>query len=150
MNFENLKMKNTEKTTPVFTISIAASLLGISIHTLRMYEREGLIISYKKDSGHRLYSQSDIERLECIRRAINESKISIAGIKTIYSLIPCWKIVNCSEDQRMNCPSFTSHSQPCWTFDHKRNVCSSRVCRECTVYKDFSDCTKIKNSINQI
>lgn len=143
-------MKNIESAAPVYTISVTARLLGISIHTLRMYEREGLIIPYKKDSGHRLYSQNDIERLQCIRRAINQDKISIAGIKTIYSLIPCWKIVNCSEEERLNCPSFTAHSQPCWTFDHKKNVCSSRICRECVVYKDFSDCSTIKNSINQI
>ena len=139
-----------DSSTPVYTISTTARLLGISIHTLRMYEREGLIIAYKKDSGHRLYSQNDIERLECIRSAINKNKISIAGIKTIYSLIPCWKIVNCPEEQRMNCPAYSAHTKPCWAFDHKRNVCSSRICRECIVYKDFSDCTKIKSSINQI
>ena len=41
---------------PKYTISSAATLLGISVHTLRMYEREGLIIPFKKESGQRLYS----------------------------------------------------------------------------------------------
>ncbi len=33
---------------PIFPISTAAKLLNISLHTLRMYERERLIISFKK------------------------------------------------------------------------------------------------------
>ncbi|MGA8264655.1 MAG: MerR family transcriptional regulator [Ignavibacteriaceae bacterium] len=143
-------MEIAKASQPVYTISVAANLLGISVHTLRMYEKEGLIIAYKKDSGHRLYSEDDLERLKCIRKAINESKISIAGIKTIYSFIPCWKITGCSENERSNCPAFTAHSKPCWTFEHKTNICSSRVCRECSVYRDFSDCTKIKNLMNQL
>ena len=72
---------------PVFPISTAAKLLNISVHTLRMYEREGLLLPYKKTSKQRLYSKSDIERVECIRKTINEDKISINGIKTIFSFL---------------------------------------------------------------
>jgi MerR family transcriptional regulator, heat shock protein HspR len=113
-------MKNNE---PLFPISSAAKMLGISVHTLRMYERENLIIPYRKETGHRLYSFSDIERLKCIRESINERKISIEGIKSIYSLIPCWTIKNCSEEDRSNCSAFTNHSNPCWSFKHKNNTC---------------------------
>ena len=41
----DIDFSNTE---PVFPISTAAKLLKISVHTLRMYEREGLIIPFKK------------------------------------------------------------------------------------------------------
>ena len=132
---------------PVFPISVAAKLLNISVHTLRMYERQGLIIPYKKETNHRLYSNADIERLICIRRAINEYKISIAGIKTIYSLIPCWKIVNCSEEDRKNCKAFDSHTAPCWSYNHKNNMCENIECRGCKVYKNFSECRTIKESL---
>jgi MerR family transcriptional regulator/heat shock protein HspR len=71
---------------PIFPIRTAAKLLKISVHTLRMYEREGLIIPFKKETSHRLYSKDDLARIECIRNAINQQKISINGIKTIYSL----------------------------------------------------------------
>ncbi|MDE3059313.1 MAG: MerR family transcriptional regulator, partial [Bacteroidota bacterium] len=47
---------------------MAAQLVGISVHTLRMYEIEGLIIPFKKDSGQRLYSDLDVERLKCLRK----------------------------------------------------------------------------------
>lgn len=134
---------------PLYTISSAAKLLDISVHTLRMYEKEGLIVPFKKASSHRLYSNSDIERLKCIRQGINEFKISIAGIKAIYSLIPCWDIVKCTEADRNNCNSFKEHSKPCWCYAHE-NTCKERNCRECDVYRNHSDCGRIKNLIKSI
>ncbi|MCH7723445.1 MAG: MerR family DNA-binding transcriptional regulator [Bacteroidetes bacterium] len=46
---------------PVFPIRIAAELLGISIHTLRIYERAGLLIPSKSVENQRLYSIGEIE-----------------------------------------------------------------------------------------
>lgn len=135
---------------PVYPIRTAAKLLGISVHTLRMYEKEGLILPFKKETSHRLYSKSDIDRLTCIRRAINESKISIAGIKTMYALIPCWDITQCSTEDQKNCDAYTNHSEPCWTFDHHKNICGEMICRNCRVYKSYSECGKIKESIKQL
>ena len=139
-NLENLE-------TPLFPISVAARILNISVHTLRMYEREGLIVPFKKESNHRLYSKSDIVRLTCIRKTINEKKISINGIKTIYSLIPCWEIINCSQKDRENCDSYKSHSHPCWTFRHNNNACTDRDCRGCSVYKNYAECGSLKEEI---
>jgi MerR family transcriptional regulator, heat shock protein HspR len=135
---------------PLYSIGSAARILNISVHTLRMYERAGLILPFKKESKHRLYSESDIQRLKCIRSAINDKKISIAGIKTIYSLIPCWEITKCSEEERNNCEAYKSHSKPCWTFEHNGNKCSKIDCRNCEVYKKFSDCEKVKDLLIKI
>ena len=135
---------------PLFPISTAASILKISVQTLRLYEKEGLVLPFKKSSGHRLYSNSDIERIECIRRAISEKKISINGIRTLYSLIPCWDIVNCSEEDRNNCQAYAGHSQACWSYPHPGTTCEGKSCRECDVYKNFYDCEKIKESIKNI
>ncbi len=138
-------LQNPEQ--PVFPISTAARMLKISVHTLRMYEKEGLIIPFKKETNHRLYSRKDIDRLNCIRKAINEYKISIAGIKAIYSFIPCWQINGCTEKDRLSCEAFLSHNKPCWSFEHKNNVCKNMNCRECKVYKSFSECSDIKKAI---
>jgi len=135
---------------PLFPISTAAKLLNISVHTLRMYEREGLILPFKKKTNHRLYSYADIERLSCIRKAINEYKISIAGIKTIYSLIPCWQILNCNKEDRESCKGYSSHSDPCWSLKHENNYCEKLECRECSVYKDYTECGDIKRVITEM
>ncbi len=129
---------------PIFTISAAAKLLSVSVHTLRMYERKGLFIAFKENSHQRLFSKADIERIECIRRTINELKISINGIKTIYSLIPCWTIFKCSKEEREKCVAFNSYNEPCWCYNHPENVCEKQDCRDCEIYKKYSDCSKIK------
>lgn len=135
------------KDKPIYSISAAAELLGISVHTLRMYEKENLILVSKNKSNQRRYSESDLERIKCLRNAINIDKISIEGIKRILSLIPCWKIINCSEEKRKNCESYNGHLKPCWVYNHKNNSCSSKECRKCDVYNIYADCTKIKEMI---
>lgn len=136
--------------TPIYPIRTAAQMLGISVPTLRMYEKEGLIIPHKTDGNQRIYSDADLERIRCIRKAINESKISINGIKTIYSLIPCWEVIKCSEEDRKICNAFKSNEQPCWTYNHPNTTCEHRDCNDCEVYSDYSQCGSIKNLIKKI
>lgn len=136
--------------TPKYTISTAANLLGISVHTMRMYEKEGLIIPFKKESGQRLYTDRDLERLRCVRSAINEQKISIAGIKMMLSLIPCWGIMKCPEKDRKDCAAFNGHSEPCWQLKHKNNFCEDKDCRVCDVYQSFGDCHSIKDKLKKL
>ena len=135
---------------PIYPIRTAAQMLGISISTLRMYEKEGLIIPHKTDGNQRIYSEDDLHRLRCIRKAINESKISINGIKAMYSLIPCWDVVKCSEEDRKVCNAFKSHEHPCWTFNHPNTTCENRDCRDCEVYTKYSKCGSIKDLIKNI
>jgi MerR family transcriptional regulator/heat shock protein HspR len=135
---------------PIYTISGAAKILDISVHTLRMYEREGLIIPFRKKSNQRLYSQQDIERVRCIQKTINEDKINIEGIRRILALLPCWSIINCSENDRENCEYYSSHKQPCWMINHKDNVCKDGNCRDCGVYQSFGSCSSIKEKLKEL
>lgn len=141
---------NIPESEPIFPIRTAAKLLNISVHTLRMYEREGLILPFKKQTNQRLYSQKDIERIGCIRRAINKDKLSIKGIVKIFSLIPCWKIAGCPEGDREKCEAYNGYSLPCWSANHKDNFCEDKDCRACEVYKDFGECHSIKDKIKEL
>ena len=132
---------------PVYTIGIAAKMLGISVPTVRMYEREGLILSYKSPTGHRYYSQSDMERLTCIRKMITEEKVSINGIRHLMSLIPCWEIRGCQESERSNCPAYLNSIEPCWMIKNKVGQCKVDDCRECSVYNKIATCSDFKQII---
>lgn len=143
-------LKNEISDTPVYTISSAANLLNISVHTLRMYEREGLIIPYKKESNQRLYSDKDLERMRCIRATISEEKIGIEGIRRILSLIPCWAIVKCPVKDRQNCTAYNGYSEPCWMLKHKDNVCANKDCRMCEVYAAFGSCRSVKDKLKEL
>jgi len=133
--------------TTLYTIGEAADILGISIPTIRMYEREGLIIPQRKRSKHRRFSQADIERIRCIRSMINHEKVSIAGIRHMLSLIPCWSIKNCPPDERVKCGAYQQHDKPCWMASVKSWDCRSLECRECVVYTTIANCETVKKTI---
>ncbi|MCK9410155.1 MAG: MerR family transcriptional regulator [Bacteriovoracaceae bacterium] len=137
-------MKNGQKDIPMYSIGTAAAMIGVSVQTLRLYEYEGLLVIHKTKGNQRLYSLSDIERIECIRRSINDEKISIGGMKHIHGMVPCWDIVNCSEEERQHCAAFNHHIGGCWTYQHEHSVCATKECRLCNVYKRSSNCEEIK------
>ena len=83
---KNTSVHIAEKKT--FSIGDLADLLIISVEVIRVYDRERPILPYRRDSKHRRYTQSDIERIRCIRKMINDEKIGIAGTKSILDLFP--------------------------------------------------------------
>ncbi|TAK56648.1 MAG: MerR family transcriptional regulator [Bacteroidetes bacterium] len=129
------------------TIGEAADVLGISIPTLRLYEREGLIITHRRNSRHRRYTQSDLERIRCLRTMINKEKVSVEGIKRLLAMIPCWKMKGCPEEERNSCPAFLQQDKPCWMASGKSWKCKSEECRDCIVYCSSSRCYDLKQII---
>jgi MerR family transcriptional regulator, heat shock protein HspR len=130
-----------------YTIGEAADILEVSIPTIRMYEREGLIIPYRKNSRHRRFSSFDIERVRCMRTMINKEKVSIAGIRRLLALVPCWKIKNCPEDARNACSAYNQVNAACWMASNKAWNCRSADCRQCEVYTTIGDCQTLKATI---
>lgn len=63
-----------------------ADVTGVSIHTLRYYERAGLIDSVDRNAGNqRRYSEADVEWVKFLRR-LRESDMPIAEIKRYADL----------------------------------------------------------------
>lgn len=129
------------------SIGEAAALIGVSIPTLRLYEREGLVLPRRKPSRHRLYSGTDIERIRCLRAVINDKKISIQGIKHLLAMTPCWQIKGCPREARELCPAFRSAERPCWLVEDRPSPCHHEWCGDCPVYRDNADCTSVKSRI---
>lgn len=115
-------------------IGVVAKRLGISIRTIHMYEREGLFISYKNSAGTRYFSERDIRWLMEIRRMIKAS-ISIAGIRALMSLIPCWEKIQCGYIEKQDCPAITQHDVPCWANKGHKCGTTAQECRQCDVYE---------------
>ncbi len=127
---------------PVYTIGVAAGRVGISDHSLRQYENEGLIIPYKTPTGRRLYSDLELEKVRCIKDMIQEQGLNFAGIRRLMALIPCWKLKKCPESDRGACLAFKSRTGPCWASKEK---CGHPLpsCRDCEVYRSFVHCDDI-------
>jgi MerR family transcriptional regulator/heat shock protein HspR len=133
----------------LYTIGEAADLLGISVPTIRMYEREGLIVPLRKTSGHRLYADADLQRVRCLRYSINVDKVSISGLRRLMSSVPCWQIKNCPEADRNLCTGYLDQQTPCWCGSKKSTECRNAECRNCSVYLNSSDCTQIRQMLHR-
>jgi len=147
--FVNTAMEDKAKSTPIYSIGTVARMLGVSVETLRMYERKGLVLVHKSDGNQRLYSESDVERLRCVRIAIRDKKISVEGIRRLQSMIPCWDYINCSMDERLVCPAYQSQVAGCWTYKHQTNICALRSCPSCEVYLRSANCDELKALVHK-
>lgn len=76
---------NGDKNRPLYMISVAAELAGVHPQTLRAYEQKGLVTPQRTSGNTRMYSQSDIDRLELIQELTAEG-INLAGVTRILDL----------------------------------------------------------------
>lgn len=76
-------MKKRIKT---YTISAVADLYEIHQQTLRLYEREGLLTPSRSNGNTRLYSDSDLERLEIILSLTRDLGVNLAGVEIILNM----------------------------------------------------------------
>ena len=60
---------------PRYMISIAAELVGMHPQTLRIYEQKGLVRPKRTAGNTRLYSDSDVARLQLIRSEEHTSEL---------------------------------------------------------------------------
>jgi len=71
---------------PRFVISVAARMLGVQTHTLRYYERIGIIEPSRTRGNIRLYSESDIAYLRQLKRLMDDLGVNMAGVEVILRM----------------------------------------------------------------
>ena len=69
-----------------FTISIVSRMCGVHPQTLRLYEREGLLIPHRSEGNRRLYSREDLRRLKIILSLTRELGVNLAGVEIILGM----------------------------------------------------------------
>jgi MerR family transcriptional regulator/heat shock protein HspR len=75
-----------KKRVRTYTISAVAELYDIHPQTLRLYEREGLLLPSRSVGNTRLYEDSDLERLEVILSLTRELGVNLAGVEIILNM----------------------------------------------------------------
>ena len=78
---------NLEENEPRYGISIAARMIGVQTHTLRYYERIGIIEPYRSRGNIRLYSDGDIGRLRRAKTLMDELGVNLAGVEVILRML---------------------------------------------------------------
>ena len=69
----------------VYTISVAAEIVGTSVQNLRVYESRGLLTPSRTEGGTRRYSENDLARLQRIVSLL-DAGLNLAGIAMVLEL----------------------------------------------------------------
>ncbi len=67
-------------------ISAVAELYDIHPQTLRLYEREGLLIPSRSEGNTRFYTEEDLEALETILSLTRDLGVNLAGVEIILNM----------------------------------------------------------------
>ena len=77
---------NSDNTEPRYVISVTARMLGIQTHTLRYYEKIGIIEPARSRGNIRLYSERDIDRLRRVKTLMEDMGVNLAGVEVILRM----------------------------------------------------------------
>jgi len=69
----------------VYSISVAAELVGSEPQSLRLYEARGLLTPMRSEGGTRRYSEDDLDRLRSIVTLL-DAGLNLAGISKVLEL----------------------------------------------------------------
>ena len=124
-------------------IGTTARNLGISVQVIRLYEAEGLIISFKSKGGTRWYSKEDRQWISKIRELLSYG-LNFEGIRWLLAQIPCWSLRPCTAELHAGCSMRTEYRMPCWIAPEK--LCSEKL-KECyhgAAYRSARDYVHLK------
>ena len=78
---------NSDETEPRYVISVAARILGVPSHTLRYYERIGIIEPSRSRGNIRLYSEREIALLRRVKTLMDDMGVNLAGVEVIFRMM---------------------------------------------------------------
>ena len=78
---------NIDDTEPRYVISVAARMIGVQTHTLRYYERVGIVEPSRSQGNIRLYSERDIARLRRVKTLMDDMGVNLAGVEVVLRMV---------------------------------------------------------------
>ena len=79
--------KETDNMEPRYVISVAARMLDMQTHTLRYYERVGVIEPHRSRGNVRLYSDQDIAQIKRVKTLVEDMGINLPGVEVILRML---------------------------------------------------------------
>jgi MerR family transcriptional regulator/heat shock protein HspR len=79
--------RNEYDTEPRYVISVAARMLDVQTHTLRYYEKVGVIEPRRSRGNVRLYSDRDIAILQRVKALVDDMGINLPGVEVILRMM---------------------------------------------------------------
>lgn len=96
---------------PLYSMGVVSELLDVHPETIRVWERQGILLPPHRKSGKRLFSENDLKRLQFVL-GLRDEGLNIPAIRHYLRLYPCWLIDDCCGPTHS---SEKNHSgKPCW------------------------------------
>jgi hypothetical protein len=122
-----------DKGKKVYMINEVSRRVNLSQKRIREYEREGFIRPLReKRTNNRLYSEFDVTQIGRISQLIHERGFTLACLRTLLVMAPCWNIFCCPE--REQCPAYNQPHTPCWQVRGRQETLCSGECVRCAIY----------------
>jgi len=116
-----------------YFINEVARRVNLSQKRIREYEREGFIRPQREaKTNNRRYSEFEITQIERINYLIHERGFTLACLRNLLVLAPCWNIFACQEPQR--CAAFKNPHHPCWQIRARLGTLCPGPCERCAVF----------------
>ena len=77
---------NIDDDEPRYVISVAARIVGVQVHTLRYYEKIGIIEPSRSPGNMRLYSEKDIGQLRRVKTLMDDLGVNLAAVEVILRM----------------------------------------------------------------
>jgi DNA-binding transcriptional MerR regulator len=84
---------NQSKQQAKYTMAIAVMITGVPAHRIRRFEEFGLCKPIRSKTGHRLFSDIDVEVIKRIS-VLERDGVNLPGVKIIFSMTSVFKNVN--------------------------------------------------------
>lgn len=76
----------SDRSKPLYTIGVVASLVKVHPQTLRFYERKGLLRPSRTEGRTRMYSPEDVDELARLIRLTRDLGVNLAGVEIILRM----------------------------------------------------------------
>lgn len=105
----------------------------LSQKRIREYEKEGFIKPRREPkTNNRLYSDFDISQIKRINHLIHERGFTVACLRNLLVLAPCWNIFGCRAAS--DCPAYQHPHQCCWEVRGSTETLCPGPCRRCAIW----------------
>lgn len=133
MHMPRGKNKQVREGGDLYLINDVSRLVNLSQKRIREYEKEGFIKPIReKNTNNRLYSPFDVAQIQQINYLIHERGFTLACLRNLMVLAPCWNIFDCQEKEQ--CPAYQLPWRPCHEVRESKETLCPGPCNQCAIY----------------
>ncbi len=117
----------------MYLINDVSRTVNLSQKRIREYEKEGFIKPLRElNTNNRLYGEFEVAQIRRLTYLIHERGFTLACLRNLLVLAPCWNIFDCSD--RQLCAAFHHPHQHCYKIREEFQTLCPGPCSQCAVY----------------